>query len=282
MHAFSRTRVPSRPGFTLIELLVVIGIIALLIGILLPALGAARAAARDSVSLSNVRQIGSVAMFSFLAEHDGLYPWHSSDIPSANRPSNGAKPRWSDYLYPNLQNTDVFLNPHIDPNDSLLAKTWWHEGSDVDALYAAQNPTQNYGPGLAMPADGWSKWGGYGYNYQYLGNARPAAEFRRIDASITRPSSTLVVGDTAGASGGTEGQYAIDPPLTSANGSGKPGGFYDGPNRATPTARGGNTGEFTFADGHGEQLDPARLDDFNDDATPDNGYWNGHGDPNQL
>lgn len=44
------------PGFTLIELVVVVGIIALLIAILVPALGAARECSRNAVCLTNLRQ----------------------------------------------------------------------------------------------------------------------------------------------------------------------------------------------------------------------------------
>lgn len=59
----------KQKGFTLIELLVVISIIALLVGILLPALGAARSAARRIACASNMRQMG-VAHVSYSTEND--------------------------------------------------------------------------------------------------------------------------------------------------------------------------------------------------------------------
>ena len=64
-----------RRGFTLIELLVVISIIALLIALLLPALGVARETARASTCMSQLKGFG-VATALYNNDNEGWFPFN--------------------------------------------------------------------------------------------------------------------------------------------------------------------------------------------------------------
>ena len=68
-----RTQRRRPSGFTLIELLVVIAIISVLAGILFPVFAKARASARKSTALSNLKQIGA-ALTMYTADYDEHLP----------------------------------------------------------------------------------------------------------------------------------------------------------------------------------------------------------------
>lgn len=81
-------------AFTLIELLVVISIIALLIGILLPALGATRYTARALRCATQMQQLGR-ALATYSVDSDGYYPLSSTSL-AFNAPYNNFS--WDDAL----------------------------------------------------------------------------------------------------------------------------------------------------------------------------------------
>jgi prepilin-type N-terminal cleavage/methylation domain-containing protein/prepilin-type processing-associated H-X9-DG protein len=83
----------AHKAFTLVELLVVIGIIALLISILLPALNAARENAKTVQCAANMKQI-STAMLMYISENNGYVPagGHFKQMTSTGQPEFGTTP----------------------------------------------------------------------------------------------------------------------------------------------------------------------------------------------
>jgi len=82
MHKSRCVHAARLAGFTLVELLVVIAIVALLIATLLPALSKARDSAKKVWCLSNLKQVGLVALSYTSNNRESLPPYYDFTIPS--------------------------------------------------------------------------------------------------------------------------------------------------------------------------------------------------------
>lgn len=194
-------------AFTLVELLTVIAIIGVLVALLVPTVRHTLALARGGKSLSNLRQL-AMGVELYATDNKGFLPAGAYPAPPTPRI------RWTDAIWPYVSMREMYLSPQL-------------SGEEMQRMLTpfAHDPNMTCG--------------GYGYNYQYLGNGRHVATrsepydvpfHARVGSAIQSPANTLLISDTEGAkaeqidnAGGQtmaspwskNGVYAIDPPLAS-------------------------------------------------------------------
>ncbi len=180
-----------RRAFTLVETLVAVAVIATLIGVLVPTLGAARASTRNALCMSNARQL-SAANASYSVDHDGR------SVPAASRFQQMNLQRWHgerDELGQMFDPTRGALTPY-------LGSAATSEGVRACPEFAPTlRALRESGAGFESGA------GGYGYNSSFVGSDRVgASEDRwvlRTDETgarrerFRRPAETIEFGDAA-------------------------------------------------------------------------------------
>ncbi len=285
----------QRCGFTLIELLVVIAVIALLIGILLPALGGARSSGRATIDLANLRSLGQgLEMYT---QNEGSFP--ALRLPRGETHLSTGRPRarwhWGigDYIgqpyAPRGQEEyDDFINGR-NPIPRIDNRVFMDPSHTLDDYLGSDGKIQAL------------RNGSYGYNYHYLGNSREegpdgrAANYPVRHSRIFFPVKTVAFGDTNGNQyrrrdmNIREHGYTMDPPrLDTKHNNAQTFAQEDG--KSPADARHLGKANITFVDGHGEPMTLEELgyivvdkaQNIVADDAGSNAMWNGMGEDKEA
>jgi len=175
------TKMSKRTGFTLVELLVVIAIIGILMGLLLPAVQMARAAARTTDSKNRIRQM-ALGVLNFESAKQ-VYPPSITTVTGDNRFIRGS----------------LFLTilPYLEQQNllDLTSGTGNYYGVYRLPVGFFRNPDDaTLGSEGVVDHVPWGQYGliGYGANYEALGSIRPGGrDIRRVSSITDGTSNTL-------------------------------------------------------------------------------------------
>lgn len=200
-----RTRLTDRPAFTLVELLVTVALIAVLIGMLLPALGGARDAARTTRCLSNMRQMGLGWTMYADASADRVMPLAYTSLEDIG---SGDSIYWwggAGDVSGRVDHAIGFLSPYL---DSAL--------SPASVYECPSQPWGSYRPqGRAAAITST-----YGYNGYYLSPAKTPGWSSTISSQrwkrlgdLADPAGLMVFADTLLPGRTPSNNALLDPPM---------------------------------------------------------------------
>ena len=225
--SFCRAR---RRAFTLVELLVVIGIIAVLIGILMPALSKARKAANSTTCMSNLRQMGT-AWNIYLSQNRGHLPYYNWHPGNADGAWHGywvgmlgdLKVQSGQMLCPEAKDPMAF-NLNASKGFGTVKDAW--SGEFQSTATGIKYDSQKFINNTTQP--GGYHTGSYGFNR--FTNSEPDGSFGGNNVSKLRPSTEVPVFydcvwvDNASMPNGSQTSPSQAPPdLTGASAAGTSG-----------------------------------------------------------
>jgi prepilin-type N-terminal cleavage/methylation domain-containing protein len=194
----------ARRGFTLIELLVVITIIGILVGLLLPAINAAREAANRNTCFNKLRQVG-LALHNY-ESGKRRYPAETSNlttsavfnalksVPASQTSASVTGFSWIVFILPMLEETNLYNSISQNSNRFTDAK------GPFDTLITNGSATYQHCSCVPLPALVCPSWGGDGYTNSNttvdIGSAISApsgygaSEYANVNSNTPGPSGS--------------------------------------------------------------------------------------------